>query len=51
MEQEDEEPIGRQQEMLDKIEEYKAKYKEAMLRIEKQNIYITKLNSKISNRE
>lgn len=51
MEQEEEEPIGRHQEMLDQIEQYKAKYKEAMVRIEKQNTYITKLNSKISSLE
>lgn len=51
MEQEEEEPIGRHQEMLDQIEQYKAKYKEAMVRIEKQNTYITKLNSKITSLE
>ena len=35
--------------MLKDLDEYKNKYKEAMMRVERQNAYITKLNSKLSN--
>ena len=41
-------PIGREESLLKEIEDNKNKYKEAMQRVERQNIYITKLNEKLT---
>ena len=41
-------PVGREEALLKEIEENKNKYKEAMQRVERQNIYITKLNEKLT---
>ena len=51
LEQEAEAPIGQKEELLKRLETYQRKYKEAMQRIEKQNIYITKINTKITEKE
>jgi hypothetical protein len=41
-------PIGKEESLLQDIEEWKKKYKEAMQRVDRQNIYITKLNEKLN---
>ena len=44
MVQEDEQPIGREESLLQELEEMKKKYKEAMQRVDRLNNYISKLN-------
>ena len=41
---ENEMPIGREESLLQDVEEWKKKHKEAMQRVDRQNIYISKLN-------
>lgn len=41
-------PIASDENLLKEIEEHKNKYKEALQRIERQNIYISKLNEKLN---
>lgn len=49
MEQNDREmPIATDENLMKEAEDHKAKYKEALQRIERQNIYITKLNEKLN---
>lgn len=48
MEQQEEMPIGKEESLLQDVEEWKKKYKEAMQRVERQNIYISKLNEKLT---
>ena len=47
MEQDEQLPIGREEVLVKQLEEFKKKYKEAMQRIEKQNLYITRLNERL----
>lgn len=44
MEQEEEHPIGREESLLQELEDMKKKYKEAMHRVERLNTYVAKLN-------
>lgn len=49
MEQNDRElPIATDENLMKEVEDHKAKYKEALQRIERQNIYINKLNEKLN---
>ena len=47
MEQDEQLPIGREEVLVKQLEEFKKKYKESMQRIEKQNLYITRLNERL----
>jgi regulator of sigma D len=48
LEQEGELPIGKEESLIKEIEEWKKKHKETMQRVERQNIYISKLNEKLT---
>ena len=41
-------PIGKEEELMKEIEEWKRKFKETMMRVDRQNIYISKLNEKLT---
>lgn len=40
--------IGKEETLVQEIDEWKKKYKEAMQRLDRQNIYISKLNEKLT---
>ena len=41
-------PIGKEESLVKEVDDWKNKYKETMQRVERQNIYISKLNEKLT---